>query len=148
MPDSSIWSISAHFWIWEIVTLNLPYGDLTVNVNLRLKATQYDMNILRYVTLHFRDRRGAASLRYRNRAEIIVLMCEPKLYLVWLSCRRKSNPVRCKHSLKLTNIITLLKSRSQHQFWGSPKKREFGRVPKPTPQKFEKRVRERNCIGI
>ena len=44
MLDSSIWSISAHFWIWEIVTLNLPYGDFTVNVNLRLKAIQYDLN--------------------------------------------------------------------------------------------------------
>ena len=29
-----------------------------------------------YVTLHFLDRRCAASLRYRNCAEIIVLMCE------------------------------------------------------------------------
>ena len=26
-----------------------------------------------------RDRRGAASLRYRNRAEVTVLMCEQKL---------------------------------------------------------------------
>ena len=36
---------------------------------------------LRYVTLHFRDRRGAASPRYRNRAEIIVLMFEQKPYI-------------------------------------------------------------------
>ena len=36
-------------------------------------------------------------------------------------------------------IITLFKSRSQHQFWGSPKKREFDRVPKPTPQKLWKK---------
>ena len=28
------------------------------------------------MTLHFRDRRGAALLRYRNRAEITVLMCD------------------------------------------------------------------------
>ena len=28
--------------------------------------------------LYFRDRRDAATLRYRNRAKIIVLMCEHK----------------------------------------------------------------------
>ena len=31
-----------------------------------------------YVNLHLRDRRGAASLRYRNRAEITVVRCEQK----------------------------------------------------------------------
>jgi len=34
--------------------------------------------------------RGADSLRYRNRAEITVLMCEQNPYLVWFSCWRKS----------------------------------------------------------
>ena len=34
------------------------------------------------VTRHFRLQRGAASLRYRNRAEITVLMCEQRYYLV------------------------------------------------------------------
>ena len=29
-----------------------------------------------YVTLHFGELRGAASLRYRNRDEITVLVCE------------------------------------------------------------------------
>ena len=33
---------------------------------------------VRYVTLHFRDLRSAASSRYRNRAEITVLMGEKK----------------------------------------------------------------------
>ena len=47
--------------------------------------------------LHFRDRRNA-SLRYRNRAEITVLMCEQKLYPVWLSRRCKSFPVYCEQS--------------------------------------------------
>ena len=28
------------------------------------------------ITLHFRDRRGAVSLRYSNRAEITVPMCD------------------------------------------------------------------------
>ena len=32
------------------------------------------------VTLNLRDRRGAASLRYRNRTEITVRMCEQMSY--------------------------------------------------------------------
>ena len=32
---------------------------------------------------HFRDRRGAALLRYRNQAKINILICEQKLYSVW-----------------------------------------------------------------
>ena len=35
---------------------------------------------LRYVMLHFRDRRGAPSLRHRNRAAMNVLTCEQKPY--------------------------------------------------------------------
>ena len=42
---------------------------------------------IRYVTLHFRDQRGAASLRYRNGAKITVLMCEQMPYPIWFSCR-------------------------------------------------------------
>ena len=45
---------------------------------------------IRYVTLHFRDQRYTASLRYRNRAEITVLVCERKPYPVLFSCRFKS----------------------------------------------------------
>lgn len=48
---------------------------------------------------HFRDRRGVASLRYRNRAEITVLVCEEKPYPVWFSCWHKSYPVQCERSL-------------------------------------------------
>ena len=43
--------------------------------------------------LFSRDRRGAASLRYRNRAQITVFMCEQKPYPEWFSCRRKIYPV-------------------------------------------------------
>ena len=35
---------------------------------------------IRYVTLHFRERRGVPSLRYRSGAEITVLVCEQKSY--------------------------------------------------------------------
>ena len=52
------------------------------------------------MTLHFRDRRrGASSLDYRNRAQITILMCEQKFYLVWFSCRHKSYPAKCEHSI-------------------------------------------------
>ena len=40
---------------------------------------------IRYVTLHIRDRRFAALLRYRNRAEIAARKCEQKSYPVWFS---------------------------------------------------------------
>ena len=40
------------------------------------------------VTLHFRDRWGATSLGFKHLAEITFLMCEPKPYPVWFSCRR------------------------------------------------------------
>ena len=62
---------------------------------------KYEHPLVQYVTLHFRDWRGAASLRHENRAEITVLLCE-------------QNPIRCgfraggkavwyfsKHSLRL-----------------------------------------------
>ena len=49
--------------------------------------------LIPYVTLHFRDWCVAALLYYRNRADMTVLVCEQKLYPVWFSCRRKSNPV-------------------------------------------------------
>ena len=35
---------------------------------------------IRYMTTHFQDRRGAASLLYRNRSEVTVLACEQKPY--------------------------------------------------------------------
>ena len=45
---------------------------------------------IRYVTPHFRDRRGAASLRYWNRAPITVLMCEQNPYPVWFGAGAKA----------------------------------------------------------
>ena len=50
-----------------------------------------------------RDPRGASSLRYRNRTEISVLICEQKPYPLWFLCWRKSCPVLCKHSLRLSD---------------------------------------------
>ena len=59
------------------------------------------------MTLHFWVRGGAVSLRHRNGAKIIVLMCEQKSYPVWFSCGRKSNPVLCEHSLRSSNWLII-----------------------------------------
>ena len=55
---------------------------------------------IRYVTLHLRDRVGAASLRYRNRAEITVLMWKQKPYPVWTDGRTEERMLfvwQCEH---------------------------------------------------
>ena len=77
-------------------------------------ATKCSIQPIQYVTPHFRDRRGAASPRYRNRAKITILMCGQKQYPVWFSCRRKSCPIYLEHSLSncfppasLCNFLTL-----------------------------------------
>ena len=40
------------------------------------KSHPVKYQLLSDVTLHLRDRRGTASLRYRNRVELIVVVCE------------------------------------------------------------------------
>ena len=62
--------------------------------------------VFQYVTLHFRDQRGAGLLLHRNHAEINVLMCKQKPYLVWFSCRREFFPVYRGHS-HIFNIFEL-----------------------------------------
>ena len=42
---------------------------------------------VRYVTLDFWDRNGAAAFCYRNHTKIMVLMSEQKHYPIWFSCR-------------------------------------------------------------
>ena len=49
--------------------------------------------------LYLKDRRGAASLRHRNRAATIARVCEQKPYMVWISWRWKSYLVQCEHCL-------------------------------------------------
>ena len=43
-------------------------------------ASKYGAKPIPYLTLHFRDRRDAASLRRRNRAATTVFVCEQKPY--------------------------------------------------------------------
>ena len=44
---------------------------------------------IRYVLIHFQELPGAVSLRYRNHAEIIVLVCEKKPYpsVFWVGAK-------------------------------------------------------------
>ena len=54
---------------------------------------KYGKKPIRYVTLYFRDRLGAASLWHRNCSTTSVPVCEQKSYTVWFSWRRKSYAV-------------------------------------------------------
>ena len=54
-------------------------------------APKYGKKPIRYVTLHFRDRRGTASLRHGNCDVTTVHVCKQKPYAVWFSWRRKSH---------------------------------------------------------
>ena len=46
-----------------------------------------------FQTFHFQDKRGTASLTYRNCTKITVLMCQQKPYpVLWFSYLRKSYP--------------------------------------------------------
>lgn len=58
--------------------------DTLVNYTCQsfIKAIKHSVNTIRYVTLPFRDRRGAASQRHINRAATTVLICELKPYPV------------------------------------------------------------------
>ena len=67
-------------------------------------APKCDIKPIRYVTLHFRDRLGAASLRHRSLTATTVLLCEQKPYPVWFSWRRKLCPVQC--GLALSRAVT------------------------------------------
>ena len=59
------------------------------------------------MTLHLRDRRGAASLRYRNRAKITVVMCEQKSNPARFSRMRRSYyPAKCEHAVSVKIFCT------------------------------------------
>ena len=79
-----------------------PRSYLFTSVTVRIPvhtAPKCGTAPIQCVTLYFRDRRGAASHRYRIRAEITVLMCEQKYYPGWFSLRYKSYLVYCQHDL-------------------------------------------------
>ena len=62
---------------------------------------------IRYVTLHFKRSARYSFTRYRNRAEISVLICEQKPYPLWFLCWRKSDPVLCAKIWKIDQLYQM-----------------------------------------
>ena len=66
---------------------------------------------IRFVTFHFRDRRGAASLGYRNRAEVTRTEEALLFGLVFLSAQKL---YYSEHSLKKTATVNFYSDLQQH----------------------------------
>ena len=76
---------AGQFWLMEsAVKLCLHYTVMAFSCR-HGKLSVILWTSIRYLTLHFRDRCGAASPRHRNRATTTVLMCEQKPHPVWFS---------------------------------------------------------------
>ena len=94
----SVWCTSLNFrpysWIFTFVSVgSSPRSYLHTSATGRLgvhTAPKYDAKPIKYVPLHFWDRRDAASLRHRNCSATTVFVCERKPYLVSFSWRHKS----------------------------------------------------------
>ena len=78
---------SPQYWIFTSVSVDfIPRFCLFTSAMVRIDvnfAPNCGTEPIRYVTLHLGDRRVAASLRYRYRTKITVLMCEQNPYPVW-----------------------------------------------------------------
>ena len=63
---------------------------------------------IRCATLHFRDRRGAASLRYRNHAKIPFLLSEQKplsgLPVIWYGFRAGACAKATQYGVNITSV--------------------------------------------
>ena len=117
---------SPHSWIFTSVSVgSSPRCYLFTSVTDRIgvhTAPKCDKKPFRYVTLHFRDRRGAASLRHRSLTATTVLVCEQEPYPVWFSWWCKSYPVHVVDiSLDMqwrgTNVHKRLDARAELLFW-------------------------------
>ena len=76
----SLFSISSLICM-HIKNIILHLGYLhTIRDSLSCRHEKISSVLICCITLHFRDRLGAVSPHYRNRTEIIVLMCERKPY--------------------------------------------------------------------
>ena len=86
----------------NIITL---YGIAFVALREALWYSVSTSTCIQHVTqVHFRDRRGRASLRPARkprRHNRFFCVCEQKPNPIWFSWRRKSYPVYCEHSLNL-----------------------------------------------
>ena len=102
----------------------------------------YSVNTpIQYVTLHFRDRYGAALLRHRNRAATKIFIREEKLNPVWFSWQRKSYPVKCDHSLNIANLALFL---LKQIYMGQPS----SHVVRTARDEIINRFREGASLGI
>ena len=86
--------MAPHSWIFSAFSVDssscfclFTPGRVPIPVHTVLK---YGTEFIQYAMLHFWDQRGTASLRYRNRTEITVLMCKQKPYPVRFSFPCKS----------------------------------------------------------
>ena len=85
---------SPHSWIFTSVSVgSRPRSYLFTSATGRIgvhSAPKYGRKLIRYVTLHFWDRCGAASLRHRNRAATTVVVCWQKPYTVLFSWTKQT----------------------------------------------------------
>ena len=100
-----------HFWTFTSVSVapssrSYLFTSATDRIPVHI-APKCGTEPIRYVMLHFQDRRGAALLRYKNRTEITVHMCDKKPYPEWFSCVRKSYPMNLHRNL-MAHISLLL----------------------------------------
>ena len=75
--------------VGSILRSYLFTSTTTVRIGVH-SAPKYGTETIRYVTLLFRYWCGAASLRYRNHAEITVVVCEQKPYPVFAPAQKLS----------------------------------------------------------
>ena len=77
---------SLQFCIFTSISVgSIPHSYLFTSATGRIgfhTVSKYGIKPIQCVTLHFRDRRGAASVHHRNRAALTGLVCEQKPYLV------------------------------------------------------------------
>ena len=77
---------SLQFCIFTFISVgSIPHSYLFTSATGRIgvhTVSKYGKKPIQCVTLHFRDRRGAASVRHRNRAALTVLVCEQKPFMV------------------------------------------------------------------
>ena len=76
-------------------------ATVRIGVPIAQKYGTVSMEPTRYVKLHFRDQRGAASLRHRHRAEITSLCVNrsPRSGMIFVPAKKLSSIVRTEPTL-------------------------------------------------
>ena len=113
---SSVANVKIFLAELEIRGLSAGKGPINRERNLGFDHTKPDSFLCRhekfsgivwtpiwYVTLHFKRSARCSFAPLQKARQITVLMCEQKPYPEWFLCRRKSYPVLCKHSLRLSD---------------------------------------------